>query len=147
MIKKLCKFILNLIVDRRLFCFLKNVCLFIFLLSSSHRLSEKDLTLVWSNRNWLPTLLSPCARGLPILTQSIPSNSYSEDLNKFHTVLSLWPVCEPSHGLELLDAQYSDIKVRLKAMEMISEFSEDDFVHLLPQILQVSSVINNNNNN
>ncbi len=99
-------------------------------------LKDKDLTLVWSHRNSLSSLLSPFARGLPIFAQSIPT----WDLNnqkKFHNLLSLWPICDPSHGLELLGSQYCDIKLRLKATEMISQYSEDDFLDLLPQLLQV----------
>lgn len=92
---------------------------------------------MWSHRNSLPTLIASFARGLPIFAQSIPSWSHPDQVAKLHALLSQWPVIDPAHGLELLDPQYSDMKVREKACEMIDEFCEDDFLDLLPQILQV----------
>lgn len=100
-----------------------------------YRLKEEDQRLVWSHRNSTPTLLSSYARGLPTLIQSLPS-WHPQEIEKLQIILLQWPVSDPTHGVELLDSQYADSKVRQKAAEMISGLSEDDFIHLLPQIVQ-----------
>jgi hypothetical protein len=48
----------------------------------------------------------------------------------------------PEYGLEILDGQFPDGVVRKKAVEIISNLSEDDFIDLLPQLVQVVLVCN-----
>ena len=55
-----------------------------------------------------------------------------------HQLLAQWTDdVDPSFGLEILDSQYPDSCVREKATKIISKLSEDDFIDLLPQMVQV----------
>lgn len=102
------------------------------------RLTKDELGLVWTNRFFAPTLLAKYCRGLPILLQAVP-HWHTEDLNIIHYLLSQWqsPSDEPSFGLELLDPQYADNQVRTVATDILNGLSEDDFIDLLPQLVQV----------
>ena len=109
---------------------------FVFCLLNEFRLSESDLKLVWANRSSSPILLSSYARGLPILLQSVP-NWHTENIKMICSIIDRWPKVDPLFGLELLDCQFPDGYVRNKAAEILSELSEDDFIDLLPQLVQV----------
>ena len=102
------------------------------------RLSEDEIRLIWTNRFSTPTLLAKYCRGLPILLQAVP-HWHTEDLNTIHYLLSQWhsPNDEPAYGLELLDPQYADNLVRTVATNILKGLSEDDFIDLLPQLVQV----------
>jgi hypothetical protein len=106
------------------------------------RLLPSDNKLIWTHCWSIPYLLSSHARGLPTLLQSVP-NWYGEDLKLLYSVLLKWPSeVIPEYGLEILDGQFPDGVVRKKAVEIISNLSEDDFIDLLPQLVQVVLVCN-----
>lgn len=91
---------------------------------------------LWTHHKVTPTLLSPYARGLPSLLQALP-HWHSQELATVHALLDHWTTPDHTHGLELLDHQFLDLRVRDKAAQWIDGLQEDDIIDLLPQLVQV----------
>ncbi|XP_011404735.1 PREDICTED: phosphatidylinositol 4-phosphate 3-kinase C2 domain-containing subunit beta-like [Amphimedon queenslandica] len=99
-------------------------------------LSEDDKKWVWAHRSSCPSVLCSHARGLPLLLSVVPS-WHSSNLSTVYQLLAQWSNdIHPTYGLELLDSQYPDSVVRKKATDIVSQLSEDDFIDLLPQLVQ-----------
>lgn len=96
---------------------------------------------MWTHRSSCPSVLHSYARGLPLLLSVVPS-WHSSDLSMVYQLLVQWSNdVHPTYGLELLDSQYPDSVVREKATDIVSNLSEDDFIDLLPQLVQVRHII------
>ena len=72
---------------------------------------------------------------LPIFLSAIDWSN-PEEIAEAHLMLKLWEPMNPEEALALLDARFPDSDVRLYAVQRISEFSDDDLVLYMLELVQ-----------
>ena len=94
-------------------------------------MSKETRQYVWQKRHHLSEL--PLA--LPRVLQSAPNWS-PKTLPNIYSLVQNWTPMSPVDAMELLLPAYPDTLVRSRAVEWISEMSDDDFFDFLPQLIQ-----------
>ncbi|KNC29902.1 hypothetical protein FF38_01684 [Lucilia cuprina] len=85
----------------------------------------------WEKRLYLQNI----PHALPKVLHAAHSWDYAS-LMDLHSLLYSWSALSPQQALELLLPRYPDAKVREKAVEWISQQSNDQLVDYLPQLIQ-----------
>lgn len=93
--------------------------------------AEKKL--LWKFRHWI---LKNAPNHLNKLALSVP---WTDPIQKKHfwQLLDEWPLLDPNHALELLDARYNDFKVRAFAVQSLGSLSDEVLSLYLLQLVQV----------
>ena len=93
---------------------------------------DQDLELLWNHRNHL----TQYPHALPKLLKAVKWNS-REHVHSMLVLLKSWKRMQPEAALELLDYQYAEQDVRLYAVNALNDFTDNQLLHFLLQLVQV----------
>lgn len=96
-----------------------------------YELTDNDREILWKNRE----LLINMPLMLPLILSSLDF-SQPDQVNQIPTLLANWKHPVPTEAMSLLDAKYTDNRIREYAVSYLEQFSDSDMMLYMLQMVQ-----------